>query len=588
MGAIVNKQGTSFHLWAPNTQTVSVVGTFNDWDAKANPMKQDENKLWYCHVPNAKIGDQYRFEMKNGKQTLSKIDPYARQVTNSVGNGILCDQAFDWDKKPFKMPPWNELVIYEMHIGTFGMKEDGKPGNFKDAAVRFGHLKRLGVNAIQIMPLAEFAGDISWGYNPSHIFAVESAYGGPCAFKEFIKEAHANGLAVILDVVYNHFGPGDLSLWQFDGWSENNGGGIYFYNDWKSKTPWGNTRPDYGRGEVRQFIKDNVLMWLNEFHIDGLRWDAVVYIRTVDGQLGDKGDELPDGWSLMQWINNEVQSKFPGCLTVAEDIEDTDWLTKKTADKGAGFGSKWDVGFVNVIREAVIQTDDKKRSMTAIRDSIMRRYNGDVFQRVIYSESHDDVANGKARIPHEISPNDPDNWFAQKRSTLAAAVLLTAPGIPMLFEGQEFLQGLWFQDNVPLEWDQDKEFSGIVRMYRDLIHLRLNLRNCTSGLCGQNVNVYHINDNDKVIAIRRWDKSGPGDDVIVVANFANRSHQSYKIGLPAKGKWKVRFNSDFNGYSKDFSNFASHDITSQKSKYDGCEYCGEVGIGPYSVVIFSQ
>ncbi len=160
-----------------------------------------------------------------------------------------------------------------------------------------------GVNAIQIMPVAQFAGERSWGYNPAHIFSVEIAYGGPLAFKKFVKRAHQQGIAVILDVVYNHLGPSDLDLWQFDGWSENNRGGIYFYNDGRAHTPWGDTRPDYGRGEVRQYICDNVFMWLEEYHVDGLRFDGTVYIRTPHGP---GSDDLPEGWSLLQWINSQI------------------------------------------------------------------------------------------------------------------------------------------------------------------------------------------------------------------------------------------------------------------------------------------
>jgi 1,4-alpha-glucan branching enzyme len=171
--------------------------------------------------------------------------------------------------------------------------------------------------------IAEFGGDFSWGYNPAHIFAVESSYGGPQGFKEFVKAAHKIGLGVILDVVYNHFRPCDLNLWQFDGWNENGLGGIYFYNDWRCETPWGNTRPDYGRGEVRKFIRDNAMMWLEEYHVDGLRMDMTLYIRSVH-----PGADLPDGWSLAQWLNSEVNRHFPGRITIAEDLQHNEWLTK--------------------------------------------------------------------------------------------------------------------------------------------------------------------------------------------------------------------------------------------------------------------
>ena len=274
----------------------------------------------------------------------------------------------------------------------------------------------------------------------------------------------------MLDVVYNHFGPSDLDLWRFDGWSENDGGGIYFYEDWRKDTPWGATRPDYGRPEVRQFIRDNALMWIEDYHIDGLRMDMTLYIRSV---RGDGEPNLPDGWSLVQWINGEIREKHPNTLTIAEDLHHNDWITKPVGEGGAGYGSQWDDQFVHPIREAVIVAQDEQRSMAAVASAIAHRYNNDAFQRVIYSESHDEVANGKARVPQEINPNDPTGWFAQKRSTLAAALVFTAPGIPMLFQGQEFLEGEWFRDTVPVDWDKQDEFRGIVRLYRDLIRLRL-------------------------------------------------------------------------------------------------------------------
>jgi 1,4-alpha-glucan branching enzyme len=282
-----------------------------------------------------------------------------------------------------------------------------------------GYLKKLVINAIQIMPVGEFAGDRSWGYNPAHIFSVENAYGGPLAFKSFVQRAHQEGIAVILDVVYNHLGPGDLDLWQFDGWSENDRGGIYFYNDDRSTTPWGETRPDYGRGEVRQYILDNAYMWLEEYHVDGLRYDATIYIHTVNGS-SDR--DLPEGWSLLQAINNLIAQKFPGRIAIAEDLQNNKWLTQDIGAGGAGFGSQWDANFVHPIRQAVITPQDEQRSLAAIRDAICYRYNDDAFERVIYSESHDEVANGQARVPQEVNPKDPKGWYAQKRSTICTPI----------------------------------------------------------------------------------------------------------------------------------------------------------------------
>ena len=586
MGALPHDQGVAFRVWALHAERVFVTGTFNQWSPDAHPLTLEGEGVWFADVPTAKINDEYRFLLYRGEQRLSRIDPYAREVTNSVGNSVVHDPRFDWEGDNFHLPPWNELVIYEMHIGTFHDDPGGKPGTFAAAIEKLSHLKRLGVNAIEVMPIAEFAGDFSWGYNPAQIFAVESAYGGPRAFQQFVKDAHKAGFGVILDVVYNHFGPSDLSLWQFDGWSENNLGGIYFYNDWKSETPWGNTRPDYGRSEVRQFIRDNALMWLEDYHVDGLRFDMTLYIRTVRGE--GQGADLPDGWSLTQWINREVRERFPGRITIAEDLQNNAWLTKEVKDGGAGFGAQWDAQFVHPIRAAVIAANDESRSLKAVGDAIAFNYNGDPFERVIYSESHDEVANGKARVPSEVDPADPENFFAQKRSTLAAGLVFTTPGIPMLFQGQEFLQGGWFQDTVPVDWDLSEEFRGILRMYRDLVRLRLNRQNTTRGLCGRGVNVHHENQSQKLIAFHRWDARGPGDDVVVVANFAAESRENYTLGFPAAGLWKLRLNSDWKGYSHEFDDYPSQDVTAASGPYDGYPCQAKIKIAPYSLLIYSQ
>jgi 1,4-alpha-glucan branching enzyme len=586
MGATPHAEGVAFRVWAPHAERVSVIGSFNGWDSDKHPMQAEENGNWYADVAEAHVGDQYKFLLTTATGALKRIDPYAREVTNSVGNAIVHDTSFDWGGDDFHLAPWNELVIYELHVGTFNDDEgDNTSGQFASVTARLGHLKKLGVNAIQIMPVGEFAGDRSWGYNPAHIFSVELTYGGPLAFKRFVKRAHQQGIAVILDVVYNHLGPGDLDLWQFDGWSENNRGGIYFFNDDRAITPWGETRPDYGRGEVRQYLLDNVFMWLEEYHIDGIRFDCTQFIRTVDGT---RDQDLPEGWSLLQWINSQVSQKYPGRITIAEDLQNNRWLTKDAGAGGAGFGSQWDAMFVHPIRQAVITQEDEQRSLAAIRDALCYRYSDDAFDRVIYSESHDEVANGRARVPQEISPNDPKGWYARKRSTLAAAMVFTAPGIPMLFQGQEFLEGGWFRDTVPVDWDQKDEFHGIVRLYRDLIRLRLNHAGFTRGLCGQFTQVFHLNEESNVIAFHRWDKGGPADDVVIVANFLNDPQDGYVIGFPAAGNWKLRFNSNWQGYNDDFGGHPSTDVDAEPGECDGFPFHAALSMGPYSVLIFSQ
>jgi 1,4-alpha-glucan branching enzyme len=598
MGALPHANGVGFRVWAPHADAVYITGSFNQWSQAGQPMLNEGAGYWYTNIASAKIGDEYRYRIVNGDREFSRIDPYARQVTNSIGNAVVHDPQFDWQGDDFRLPPINELVIYELHLGTFNDTKDERSSGLEETAQKLDYLKRLGVNVIELMPLAEFGGYTSWGYNPSCIFAVEGSYGGAIGFKRFVKAAHLAGIGVVLDVVYNHFGPTDLDLWQFDGWSENDQGGIYFYNDWRAETPWGSTRPDYGRSEVRQFIRDNAMMWLDEYHVDGLRFDMTLFMHHVRGD-GDPGGNLPDGWSLSESINREIRERFPGRITIAEDMQTDDRITKPADQGGAGFTAQWGAKFVHPIRAAVIAASDDQRCIESVRQAIDGGYNGDPFQRVIFSESHDEVANGKARISTEIDPQNPDSWFSKKRTTLAAALVLTAPGIPMLFQGQEFLEDGWFQDTVPLDWNRSETFCGLVRLYRDLIHLRLNRFDSTKGLTGSGLNTSHQNQADNILAFHRWHQSGLGDDVMVVVNLSHKQHFDYRLGFPSGGVWRVRFNSDSNQYSGSFSNTACDDVIassvhsspnepSLSQRRDGFFHEAMVNIGPYSVLVLSQ
>ena len=600
MGVSIINGGAAFRVWAPHAEAVAVTGTFDDWAAQPDGSKDDAQKVqsaphqllsedngyWYGQVAGAKVGEEYRFVLVNGEQVISRIDPYARHVTSSIGNAIITDpDAYDWEGDDFTAPTLNEMVIYEMHVGTFFDKDpdDDKPATLDTIEEKLDHLVHLGVNAIELMPLMEFAGDYSWGYNPAHIFAVESAYGGPEKLRDLVKVCHRHGLAVIIDVVYNHFGPSDLDLWQFDGWSENDKGGIYFYNDWKSATPWGDTRPDYGRGEVREFIRDNAMMWLAEFHADGLRYDMTPYMRSVDA--GETN--IPDGWSLTHWINTEIRERFPRAITIAEDLHGEPKVVS-TDDDGAAFHAQWDNHFVHPIRAAVISASDEDRDMDAVRDAVEFSY-GDAFSRVIYTESHDEVANGSARVPQEVDDGDPTGYYAQKRSTLGAALVLTSPGLPMIFQGQEFLEGEWFRDTVPLHWDQQDEFTGIFRMYSDLVGLRLNKEGHTKGLTGQHVDTLHLNPANHIYAFHRWADGGAGDDVVVAVNLDSQTWGDYTVGMPTAGHWVTRLNSDAKVYSEAFDGVdVPESFDAVEDDYDGHPASATLVLPPYSVVILSR
>ncbi|MGL4512254.1 MAG: alpha-amylase family glycosyl hydrolase [Lacipirellulaceae bacterium] len=582
--------GVAFRVWAPHADRVAVVGDFNDWADEASPMTAAEGGVWEGWAEGASAGDQYGFVIWNGEKRLERVDPYAREVTNSVGKGVVVDPAFDWRDDDMRLADHNKLVIYEMHVGTFHRPDNEPVGTFADVVSKLDYLQWLGVNAIELMPAAEFAGDISWGYNPAHLFAVESAYGGPRALKELVREAHQRKIAVLMDVVYNHLGPSDVGVWQFDGWEHADKGGIYFYNDDRSVTPWGDTRPDYGRGEVRQYLFDNAMMWLDEYRMDGLRFDATLYMRTVDGS---EERSVHDGWSLTQWINREVRARDRHKIMIAEDLQNHDALTKSEIWGGANFHSQWDAQFVHPIREALTTVEDAHRSMHAVREAITYRYNNDAFERVIYTESHDEVANGKARVPSEVDSENPSGWHARKRATLGLCLTLTAPGIPMLFQGQEFLRTGWFDDTDPIDWGRVQEQPGVVRLVRDLIALRLDRLGVTAGLTGQRIEVHHVNDGDKVIAFRRWRDGGAGDDTLCVANFSHRQFEDYRIGVAWGGSWRLRLNSDAPCYAPPGEAPAAAplgvtDFVAEESPYDGMPYSATIRLPAYSMLVFSQ
>lgn len=594
MGAILDQDGVAFRVWAPFASRVCVAGDFNNWSTTANPLDSERNGYWSGDIPEAKLGDRYRYVI-SGRFIGSvqwRTDPYCKNVEdNNEGNGVIVADNFAWSAIPFNMPTWNELVIYELHVASFNRSQQ-TPGDFSSIISKLDYLKDLGINAIQLMPIFGFPGDFSLGYNPALPFDIESNYGSPKSFKEFIQAAHDKGFALILDVVYNHFGPDDLdtSLWQFDGWNENGRGGIYFYNDERRAFTRFGDRPDFGRGEVRQYIRDNALMWLEEYRLDGLRFDSTVNIRNIFGNNNDPANDIPEGWSLMQWLNNEIDGQMPWKISIAEDLQSNDYITRSTGAGGAGFDSQWGSLFYSALFDTVVALNDSTRNMDRLRNAILQRFEADALKRVIYSENHDEVAeiNNKVRLPDAIWRGNADSWFARKRSTLAAALVFTTPGIPMIFMGQEFLEWGSWSDRSSLDWSKKDRFNGIWDLYQALIRLRRNWFNNTRGLRGQNVNVHHVNNSDKMIAFHRWENGGPGDDVIVVANFADRNYDSYTIGFPRGGTWYVRFNSDWNGFSPDFGNKAGYDTTAGQPGTHGMPFSGNIGIGPYSVLILSQ
>ncbi|MGZ3408472.1 MAG: alpha amylase C-terminal domain-containing protein, partial [Polyangia bacterium] len=325
---------------------------------------------------------------------------------------------------------------------------------------------------------------------------------------------------------------------------------------------------------VRAFIRDNAVEWLDEYRADGLRWDSTISIRATT--WGPSGIAIPDGTSLLREINDAAHALSPAKLEIAEDLQTWDGVTQTTAAGGLGFDTQWDAAFFHPVDDNIIAA------------AIGHAYNGAPAQRVLYTEDHDEVANGKSRIPEMISPGDAGSLAARQRSTLGAAVVMTSPGIPMIFMGQEFLESGHFDGSTPLDWSKTTTYAGILALYGDLIRLRHNSDGHTRGLRGAHVSVFHVNDGAKVLAWRRWDAGGAGDDVIVVANFSAKPFARYDLGLPRGGAWKVRFSSNDAKYSADFPATPTADVATTATARDGFAQMGSLQLGPYQVLILSQ
>jgi 1,4-alpha-glucan branching enzyme len=311
MGAVLMDGGCLFRVWAPNADAVTVGGDFFhagnqepvEW--QEIPLARDASAgqgfaYWSAFVPGVLADSLYKFHIRNDSASPDwngplcwKHDPYARDAVSFTGNGVVVDRNFDWSGDNFEMPSWNELVIYELHIGTFGRNAPGQISDFASAITRLDYLQDLGINAVEILPAFDFDTETSMGYNTALPFAADNAYGQLNAMKSFIEAAHQRGMAIILDVVYNHFGPEGLDecLGRFDGSFPPGTEGIYFYEDGRLYTPYGDNRPDFGRGEVRGYIRDHAMTCLDEMRADGLRLDSTIAIRRIVRRFDDAGSQ---------------------------------------------------------------------------------------------------------------------------------------------------------------------------------------------------------------------------------------------------------------------------------------------------------
>lgn len=534
------------------------------------PLFSEGNGVWSRDVTVAAPGQPYKFVL-NGN--LWRRDPYSRQIeATGTRNSIIHNPStFDWGDYVFEMAPPNELVIYEMHIGSYfdPNPNDGQVGKFVDAESRLDHLVNLGINAVELMPISEFPTPTSWGYNLSYPFAIESSYGTPDQLKSFIKACHERGIAVLMDVVHNHWGDdfNDWSLWQYDGWSTGGYGGIYFYSEPNLCCTWWGPRPDYSRPEVREYILNNFRMWKQDYRIDGFRWDAPQFMLFTDNS---QAIPIPEASGLIHQVISTLSNEFPRTFHIAEDIKGV-----------VGFNSHWDMGFQGTIQSIMSQGNDNNRNMFTLAGIINNDPN-----RIIYTESHDTTGNLNAwarRFPNAVSAEDAEGYFARKRSTLASLFSFTSPGTPMLWQGQEMYETNLFSDVRSLDWPRTNSFSHITKFYRDLIHLRRNIEGLTGGLLGPGCGMFLINNTDKVIGYRRYDENRPGEDVVVFANLRNTIRTNYTVQLPHAGTWYVHMNTDDPEYGPDYEGIGQTQVVAS-----GSPPMAQIDIGRYSALVLSQ
>jgi 1,4-alpha-glucan branching enzyme len=580
--------GVTFRVWAPNATSVYVPGAFNNWSLTATPLGKELSNsvwtgVWSADVTIAAAGQQYKYYINSTNTSQPwKHDPWSRYMTEAGagGNDIIYNPtAYNWTGDVTVRPALEDTVVYELHIGDFydprsSTYPSSLPGRFIDATEKLGYLQSLGVNAVEVMPIMEFPGYSSWGYNPAQPFAADNyAYGGPNGFKSFVLACHERGMAVFLDVVHNHYGPTDLDLWNFDGWySGTNEGGIYFYqSNYLCCTSYG-ARPDYSTQQVRNYIEGNFTMWLDECHVDGFRWDTPYTMMNASGY-----GTIADAQSLVTDINEMIHTNS-GIISIAEDVE------------GYGFDSTWDTSYYDLITPQLAYTNDSQRDLNNIAYAITTdtSFNNQAgFNRVAFLESHDVVGdlNGSnnVRLVTAISASAPSSWRARKLSTLGAVFTFTSPGVPMVFEGQEMLENQQFDSSRPVDWTKTNTYSYIVQLYHDLISVRRDTQGYTAGLEGSQCNVYWQDNTNQLLAYRRWASANISQQVVVIANCSSNIQSNYSLPFPATGVWYTQFNSDSTNYGPDYGNTGSVTVTAQ-----GSPITGSITIGPYSALILSQ
>ena len=550
--------GCLFAVWAPNVKRVSVIGDFNGWHGLRHPMRnRGSSGVWELFIPGLCAGDKYKFEIRTSNDSiLYKSDPYARAMSMRPDTTSLVPSAevYDWrdadwlDHRAGQHWLHEPMSIYEVHLGSWRRHEDGSFLSYTELAEQLvPYVRDLGYTHIELLPITEHPLDESWGYQVCGYYAPTSRHGSADEFRYFIDTCHANGIAVLLDWVPAHFPRDDFALARF------NGEACYEYSDPNKgeHQEWGTLIFNYNRNEVRNFLIANAVYWIEEFHIDGLRVDAVASMLYLDysrkhGQWTPNmfgGREHLEAVDFIRRLNEVVHSEYPGVLTLAEESTDWPMVSRPTSMGGLGFSMKWNMGWMHDTLD-YMQSDPVYRRFhqNQLTFSQLYAYN----ENFVLPLSHDEVVHMKRSMLDKM-PGDVWQKFANLR--ILYAYQYAHPGKKLLFMGGEFGQWNEWDESKSIDWmvsGMDKH-SGLSNLLRDLNHLYRN----QPALHAFDFNAegfQWITCDDEANSILAFLRRSLHESVVCVFNFTPVPRENYKIGVPERGAYVELLNTDANFY----------------------------------------
>ncbi|MBE1237681.1 1,4-alpha-glucan branching protein GlgB [Phaeovibrio sulfidiphilus] len=553
--------GTAFAVWAPNARRVSVVGDFNRWDGRVNPMRfHPGSGVWDIFIPDVQRGARYKYEICASDGTLlpEKFDPYAfysevpplsASVVWGLGDYAWNDDA--WMRRREDTAGRDQPIsIYEVHLGSWMRGDGNRLLTYAELAERLvPYVKEMGFTHIELLPVSEFPFDGSWGYQPIGLYAPTSRYGTPDDFRAFVDTVHQAGIGVILDWVVGHFPEDAHGLGWFDGTH------LYEHADPRQgrHMDWGTLIFNYGRNEVRNFLIANALYWLEQFHIDGLRVDAVASMLYLDYSRKE-GEWIPNRYggrenleaiSLLQQVNTLVYDRFPGAVTMAEESTAWPMVSRPVHLGGLGFGYKWNMGWMNdTLRYISLEPVHRRYHQNELTFGLLYAFT----ENFVLPLSHDEVVHGKGSILGRM-PGDAWQKFANLRAYYA--YMWAHPGKKLLFMGSEFGQGREWNYQESLDWHLlDYEWHrGVSTLVKDLNRAYREIpafHECDAE--GDGFSWIDCTDAEQsVIAFLRFGKRSEGQEpsvALVVCNFTPVPRTGYRLGVPRAGTWREVLNSD--------------------------------------------